>query len=284
MNKLTCLMLFFSVACLVSNAQSRERIKGDRNVTIKQTYIDDFQTLIIKNNFEVNIAFNSRPSVEIEADNNLHDVIDVSVSDGILSISTNVRITTKKKLVITINYGKSLNNIELLGSSELRSLTSMELGNLSLKTTESSRAYLNIKSTSLSLTASDKSKSRLNIVADSTNFILSDNSKIDALLTCKSSKFDIYQRADATIEGDSETAILRIDNSGNFYGKNFLIKDANLLMESSSDATLYVENSLNIDASGTSETYVYGDTKITLEAFTGSAKLQKKDINDKGLF
>jgi len=43
----------------MSFGQSISKIRGNRDVTIKQTYIDDFSTLIIKNDFEVKLAYNS---------------------------------------------------------------------------------------------------------------------------------------------------------------------------------------------------------------------------------
>ncbi|RNC84835.1 MAG: DUF2807 domain-containing protein [Winogradskyella sp.] len=277
---------FFALLLIsqVSFSQSKEKIKGNRDVTIKQTYTDAFSSLIIKNDFEVKLAFNSKPSVEIEADDNLHAVIDVNVTDGTLSISTNKRITSKKKLLITVNYGSELNNIQIYNSAEVRSLTSMELENLDLKIENNARAYLNVKSTLFNFEASERTKSRLNVTADSTSFVLSGNSKLDALLNSKSSTFDLYQSADATIEGDGTDTNLRIDNSANFSGKNYTITNADLLIESNSVATLNVATYLNLKASGSTAVYVYGEPKITLEVFTNTAKLQKKDINAKGLF
>ena len=278
MNKLIYIFLFILGTTSISVAQSVEKIKGNRNITIKQTYIDDFTSLVIKNDFEVKIAYNSKPSVEIEADDNLHDVINVDVINGQLSISTSKRITSRKKLVITVSFGEMLSSIDLHGDTELRSLTSMELDSLSLNVSGNSRAYLNIKANTFKFSSTDKSKSRLNINADSTTFILSDVSKLDALVNSKSSSFDIYQRATATIEGEAESSTLRIDNSGVISGKNYTIKNANLLIESSSDATLHVTEVLNLEASGTTETYIYGSSKINLTIFTDSAKLQKKEL------
>lgn len=277
MNKITTTLVLLLAFTTLSYAQL-EKIKGNRDVTIKQTYIDSFASLVIKNNFEVKIAYNSKTSVEVEADDNLHEIITINVVDGVLNIGASKRITSKKKLLITINYGDDLNNIELYDDVELRSLTSMELKDVSLKTSGDSRAYLNIKATNFNFSATDKSKSRLNIVADSTIFILSDTSKLDAFVSSKSSAFDIYQRADATIEGDANTSQLRIDNSGNFSGKNYTIQTADVLIESSSDATIQVAKTLNLKASGTTETYVYGQPKFNLEAFSDSAKLQKKEL------
>jgi hypothetical protein len=277
MNKLIYIYAFLLLGTAASHAQT-EKIKGSREVTITQTYVDDFESLIIKSDFEVKIVFNSKSSVEIEADDNLHDAINIEVIEGTLTLSATKQITSKKKLQITINYTGTLRVIELQDNAELRSLTSMELNTVSLKTTDESRAYLNIKATTFQLTATGKSKSRLNIVADTTSFILSDNSKLEALVTGTSSVFDIYQRANATIEGSSKISKLRLDNSGVFSGKGYTIENANLFIESTSDATIRITKELHLEASGTTEIYVYGEPKIHLKTFTGSAKLQKKEL------
>lgn len=269
--------LVFSLGILnLGFGQIKEKIKGNRDVTIKQTYVDDFSALVIKDDFEVKIAFNSKPSVEVEADDNLHEVIDISVDAGVLNISSSKRISSKKKLILTVNYSESLRNIELYNDVELRSLTSMELANLNLKIQNNSRAYLNIKSNTFQFNGTDKTKSRLNVTADSASFVMSDNSKLDALLNGMTSSFDLYQNTDATIEGQSEDSVLRLDNSTNFIGKNYSVKNAEVLIESTSDLSLSVEMLLLLKASGNSETYIYGEPKIELLLFTDTAKLQKK--------
>jgi hypothetical protein len=52
-------------------------------------------------------------------------------------------------LNITVNYGDALQNIEIRGDGEIRSLTSMELSDASLITSDNSRAYLNIRANTL---------------------------------------------------------------------------------------------------------------------------------------
>lgn len=268
--------LFFLLGVITFGNAQKEKIKGDRNVTIKQTYLDSFNTLVIKDNFEVQLVYNSKTSVEIETDNNLHEAITVGVSDGTLVIETPYRIASKKKLIITVNYSDDLSTITLYDSAEIRSLTSMELENLSLNVENNSRAYLNVKSKTFNFSGKERTKSRLNITADSSSFIMTDNSKLDALVKGMSSKFDLYQSSDATIEGDAEDIALRLDNSSNFEGKNYSIKNADVLIEATSDLSLSVEMLLVLKASGDTETYIYGEPKIELETFTDTAKLQKK--------
>ena len=160
------LLVFMLMIAIVPGAfsQSTEKIKGDRNVTIKQTFIEDFETLIVNGDFAIEVVYNSKPSVQIEVDDNLHDVIQISVKDGTLSFIQTRRIASKKKLSITVNYGDALQNIEVKGNGEIRSLTSMELSDVTLKTSDNSRAYLNINSRSLDYKSYGKSTTRLNLI------------------------------------------------------------------------------------------------------------------------
>ncbi|NRB58620.1 MAG: DUF2807 domain-containing protein [Winogradskyella sp.] len=261
---------------LAMSSIAQEKIKGDRNVTIKQTYIDDFHTLEIGEDFSIEIVYNSKPSVEIETDDNLHDVIQFNVVDGVLSFSKTMRITSKKKLNITVNYGDSLTDIKLTSDGEVRSLTSMELNDASLSTLDNSRAYLNIKARSFSFISEGKSKSRLNLTADSTKIELNGNSKLDALINSKVADFDLYLRSDASIEGTSNNSTIRLDNSANFNGAKFTAKSVDALLENNSDLTIDASESIALAVSGDSEVYLYGSPAITISKFEDTAKLQKK--------
>ena len=276
MKKYLLVLVLIATTTSTIFSQTTEKIKGDRNVTIKQTYIDDFETLIVDGDFAIEVVYNSKPSVEIEADDNLHEVIQFNVIDGILSFVQTMRITSKKKLNIKVNYGDALSNIEVKGDGEIRSLTSMELGDVTLKTSDNSRTYLNINARTLDYKSYGKSKTRLNLTTDSTKVELSDTSKLDALIKSKSADFDLYQRSDAAIEGISENSIIRVDNSSNFTGAKFDVKNADLTLEGNSDITISAEETVTLSSSGDSETYLYGNPAITITKFEGTSKLQKK--------
>jgi hypothetical protein len=258
-------------------AQTTEKIKGSREVTIKQTYVDEFHTISVGDEFQIDLIFNSKPSVEIEADDNLHEVIEFEVVDGILSFKELKNITSKKALKITVNYANSLNRIEVRNAAEIRSLTSMELNKAQLYVQDNARAYLNIKATELDFKAGGKSKVRLNVTSDKSMIELSDDSKLDAFIKSSQADFILYQRTDATIEGEAAISNISVDNSSNFLGNNFSVNNCTLKIEGSADATLEVIDQFTIDASGNTETFLYGNPKITVNSFSGSAKLQKRE-------
>lgn len=276
MKKLLLILLLIIVATPTVTAQSAEKIKGDRNVTIKQTYIDDFHSIVVDGDFSIEVVYNSKPSVSVEADDNLHEVIQFNVVDGVLTFVETIRISSKKKLNITVNYGESLSTIETRGDGEIRSLTSMELGNVTLITADDSRAYLNINAKTIDYKGTGKSKTRLNLTADTTKIELSDNSKLDALINSKVADFDLYQRSDAVIEGKANSSVIRLDNSTNFNGPKFDVKTTDVSLENSSDLTISVMESITISASGDSEIYLFGSPVITITKFEDTTKLQKK--------
>lgn len=263
--------------CVLGFSQDTDKIKGDRNVTIKQTYIDDFNTIIVGEDFEVELYFNSKPSVEIETDDNLHEYITIEVIDSVLTFRTTKDIRSKKAMKIKVNYSNGFSHIETRDNAEIRSLTSLELDNASLKTSGSSKAYLNIKATNFNINSLDKAKAKLNLTATNTTIQLSDNSKLSALINSTETTIDLYQRANLDVEGATDNLLLSSDNNAKFDGKNFTTKTCTAICEFASDTYLEVTESIIIEASGSSEIYLFANPKITINKFTDTAKLQKKE-------
>jgi hypothetical protein len=106
---------------------------------------------------------------------------------------------------------------------------------------------------------------------------LSDNCKLDALINSKETKIDLYQRANLDIEGTTNNLLLISDNDSQFNGKNFIAKTCTAICEFASDAYVEVTESIIIEASGSSEIYLFGNPKITINRFLDTAKLQKKE-------
>jgi len=276
MNKILFTFLISISFVAVSFGQDLEKIKGDRNVTVKQTYLNPFNKIVVGNEFSIQLIYNTKSSVEIETDENLHDVIKFSVTDNTLVFTTTHRITSSKKMNITVNYSTPLQLIEVNNEAEIRSLTSLELKDVTLKTNDEAKAYLNINANNFVYQSTGKSKTKLNVTAKTAKIELSDNSKLEALVNANEATIDLYQRTIANIEGDVIDATLRIDNNADFNGKNFTAQTGKLISELESDAYVNFSKSIIIEAAGNSEVYLYGEPQITINRFADAAKLQKK--------
>lgn len=271
--------LFFLCFLLIATSKvdaQKEKIKGDKNVTIERTDLDSFHTIIITEDLDIEIIEDGSSSVEVEADENLHDVIKFNVRDSILNIETTHNIASKKKLEIKLRYQSCLNNIQLIGDAVVRSNTPVDVSSLTLRASDNSKAYLTVKSYDFNFVGTGKTKIKLNLTASKTKLQLSDNSYLICLIYSDDFTADLYQRADIVIEGTAKNALVRTDNSAQFKGKDFTIDDCVVLSETASDAHLEVLNSITIDATGDSAIYLYGNPKITVNKFTDTVKLEKR--------
>lgn len=273
-------LIVFTILCLIltsnSYTQNFEKIKGNRNVVTKETATNSFHTIDLDEDFDIELFYSKTPSVIIEADENLHEVIKFRITDSILTFNKTTRITSKKKLNIKVGYDDALIHISTSNESEIFSSNPLNFSVGTLTTKGNSKAGLTIKCKNFAFEGSEKSKVKLNLTSDYCNMNLSGNSKIEALINATNFTGILYQRANATIEGTSKEMNLELENNTKFDGKNFTINTCNIDCKINSDAYLEVLDSININASGSSAIYLYQNPKISINTFANSAKLQKK--------
>ena len=181
---------------------------------------------------------------------------------------------------ITVRYTGVLKEIELKDNAELNSVNSVDNISIVLKINDNAKANLNLKNYSFKLINNNDSKlkSRLNIESKLVDLELNESSNTEALITCDSLKLDMYQRANAKIEGDIVKMIANTINSSNFTGKNLAVNQCEIIVEDSSDFSIQALDEIIIDASGSSEISIYGNPKITLQKFSDTARLYKKEL------
>lgn len=276
MKKSLAILFFSLLSFMLSTAQSSEKVKGNRTVTIQQTNIESFHTIALDEDFEIEVIYDQNPYVQVETDENLHEFIEFQVIDSVLTFNKTIRITSKKKLNIKVTYNDALKHIETSDNAEILSLSTMDLENGSLKTRGASKVGLTVKSDNFDFNSDDKSKVKLNLTGENCSITMSGNSKLDALINSSQISATLYQRADANIEGSSKIAKIELDNNTDFNGKNFTINTCDVICNISSDAYLEVLENITIDASGASSIYLYQNPKIIINKLNDTSKLQKK--------
>lgn len=270
---LLILLLFTSLVV----AQKKEKIKGSKIVTVSVKEIPVFENIEINDNFEVFLVKGEKPSFEIEADDNLHDIISYEVIAGTLKVTSLREVTGEKKFAIRINYTSELKLITAKNESSIHALADLELDNITIKNYDNSRAFLNVKANYFALILNDKAEAEINIKADNTSIELSKNADLKALLTSKEFKLDMYQKSQATIEGNVNNAKIRLDNDIVLTAKKLVIADLELTIENYAKCYINVTDELALIASGKSEIELLGNSKIEISKFTNNATLYKKD-------
>ncbi|MCG9793068.1 GIN domain-containing protein [Flavobacterium algicola] len=275
MKKLSAILLFIFCST-IAMAQNKEKIKGSRAVTTKFINLSGFKSIEVTDNLEVFLEKGDAPSLKIEADDNLHNVISSVVKDSILYLNTTKEVSRFKKLSIYVTYNDNLNLITAKGQSIVNALQELQMDTLKVKGYNDANLFLNANTKNFYLESNDKSKTELNLKSQKGKVILSQTSSLKSLVKVDDFTCDMYQKSVADIEGNATNAKIRLDNNGAFTGRKFSCQNVTLVAESASVCIIKADTAISISANGKAEIQLLGSPKIELINFSDEVKLMKK--------
>ncbi len=275
MSKITALLITLTIA--FSAAGQSQKLKGSRNVTVDRREVGNFTNIEVEDNVEVFLVKGDQCGVEIEADDNLHQAISISLNGETLRVAASADVTSSKKFSVKVTHTADLSMLVAKDEAHVTSLTDLNLADFTIKTAGSARIYATLKAKTFTLMANDKSRIEMNLNAANATVELSNNAQMKALVSSPKLKFDMYQKALATIEGDVIDLKLRLSNNANFTGKNLTAKNADLISEDNVNCSVAVTGNATIDASGKAEIELHGEqAKIEIRKFTGNSSIRKR--------
>ena len=277
MHKKISILLVALLVTSFSFGQKKEKIKGSKIVTLAVKELNSFENIEVSDNFEVLLVKGTKPSIEIEADDNLHEIINYEVSGNTLKINALKDPTGYKKFTIRINYTNDLQLITARNEVAIKALADIELDKITIKNYNDSKSFLNVKSNYFALILDDKAEAEINVKAESTSLELSKNSELKALIASPELKLDMYQKSTATIEGTATIAKMRLDNNSHLNAPNLVIGTLEVDTDSYAKCEINVSSTITIAAGGKSQIELWGEQKITIKKFTNSSTLYKKD-------
>lgn len=277
------ILLICSSVMSVTFADAQSKIKGNRDVRTEQTTVTDFNTISIANEFEVLLIKSSLPSVTIEADSNLHDAIDFQVNDSILNFQVTKDIRRSKALKVIIRYNNLLNKLVIGGDVDVEAENTIELPKFNLTLNDDAKIDANIMTDIFNLKNNNDSTLKL-----FTNCILKVESKSATLdlrkrsnniidINTENLKIKTHDNADLDIEGFTYKLDLFSTNSSTIEGNTLLTNVSAIATAEKAKVDINVSETVNIDASGSSEINLYGEPKIVIDNFTNEASINKKE-------
>lgn len=274
MKKRTIIFLFILCTTMVL-AQKKEKIKGSKTVTTEQKVIGIFNVLEISDNIEVYLEKAEKPELKIEADDNLHAILNFDLIKDTLRITTSKEATKYKKLMVRINYTNDLKKVISKNEAEVNAIQELQLDDITIQTLGNSKFYMNVNAKNFLLLSDEKSKVELNLKSGMAKIILSKEAYLKSLINSTDLDFDIYQKSRANIEGDVTNAKIRVDNNAVFTGNKLTAKNAIVISENNSKATINAVETATIEAGDKSEIKLIGNPKIEIKKLTEEAKLMK---------
>lgn len=267
---------------VMSFAQKKEKIKGNRNVITQQHEVASFTAIEIAEDLEIVLVNGSKSGVEVTADENLHDVLSFDVSDELLTVSTTKRIRSKKKLEIYITITEDLNKIRVSGRAKLNSLTTLNTNSLEIMSLGSSRLDLKINSDSLAINSFEKADGRYELTSKQLKLSVNESSELKGKIEA-TDLMTYMEHANVKLIGKVDSLSVTAKGKASFVAPELVSKKASITASDQGKIVLQVTKDVSIDAIDNSEIELYGETPtIQMIRFANEAVLRKRELSQGG--
>lgn len=269
------LLLLFTFSFFVLHAQRKPKIKGNKDVVEVREALPAFNAIELNDDLEIFLQNSSDVGYNVNADDNLIDVLKFRVEDSTLVISAFYKITSKKKLEITVNYNELRSITMRDGRIRMKDIVSTD--HLDVTTFGSSKLELNANAPVINITMEGNSSGELNLDSDSLNIILKD--RIDASIYSVSEKntIEMYKNASVKMEGTTDSLRVNLYENANLKAQKLEAAYISAHLEESSTAHLNSYRDFELTSRGASKTYLYGNPKIVLLEFLDTSELYKRN-------
>lgn len=237
---LSAITIILSLVAL-TGLSSCKKVIGQGATVTEERILANFTRLQTSISGAVYVSEGPVQQVKIEAQQNIIDIVETKVEDGILKLKlkSNTMISNSSNLKVYITIPK-YREISVMGSGNVKADRGFNSNDIDLKVTGSGNIDMD----------------RL----ESTNFY----SEITG-----SGNINIAA-------GATQSLVLRITGSGDFHGKEFKSKDAEVTITGSGSATVRATNSLKARISGSGNVNYYGNPTTDV-SITGSGNVRHQN-------
>lgn len=230
--------ILFSIllkSCYING--SFESIRGNGQVVTEERTVPDFTGIRVSSGIDVYISQGGDMGLEVEADENLHEVIETTVFNGILKIQSRKNIRSARSKKVYVGVGK-LNSI---GISSAGDVYGMDL----------------IKTDKLDISVSSAGDLELKVEAD----------EIDV---------DISSSGDVELMGKCNSLIAHLSSAGDLDAYDLQTKYCRVRVSSAGNASVFATEELDMRASSSGDIYYRGDAKIIHSSTSSSGGIHRR--------
>lgn len=275
MKKLS-LLIILSVISIMSFAQKKEKIKGDKNVvTITNNISNEFNAIEVADELKVSLIQGLQNSYSLTSDNNLQGVIQIEVIEGTLKIYTTSNITSSKKLEIKVTF-KSLAQINLKDGAEVNGEMIFKSDALHINAANSSKFNFEVNTKDLSIIMMGSAKGKLKANCKQTIIAMSDKSELNADISTDRTTVELTKSAKLKLNGNSDEVAFTAKDSSELDARKMKTSSVNLNTSNNAKVLVDVKKNLQIYAKDKSKIYLYGDPKIDIQKITDKAEILKR--------
>jgi hypothetical protein len=228
------LLVLGSSACYFG---PNETIYGSGNVVTEERNIDDFTGLKVSSGIDVVIRQGNEISLELEADDNLHEVIITEVEGDVLRVYTrkNIRKARSKKVYLVY---EELNSIRISSAGDVEGENVLEADDLDIDLSSAGDLSL----------------------------------EVDAeRITC-----DISSSGDARLSGSTRVLEASLSSAGDLHAYELKAEEVDVRCSSAGDARVYASKEFNMRSSSAGSIYYKGDGRVANSHTSSAGSIVKK--------
>jgi len=233
-NTIIILSLF---VCFQAFSQRKPKIKGNKSVVDVTESLAAFSAIELNDDLDITLQKANQEGYKLTIDDNLIDVLKFEIEDNTLVISSFYKITSKKKLDITINYFE-LSSITIR-DGRIRMTDAIETEELTIKTYGSSKLQLNANTTVTNLTMEGNSSGDLSFESDSLNITLKDRIDVSIYSTSERNNMELTSNASAKMEGTAYALSAKLFDNANLKARKLDAEGVEVIAEGSPSARVY---------------------------------------------
>jgi len=270
------LLITITLFCVVATAQKKAKIKGNKNVISEERTFDFFSSIELNDKIKLNLKQSESSKLVIEADENLHDVVDSDIENGTLVLSLNKRITGSKRFILTL-YIEDLDVIKLHDDSEILSDEKFEFFDLNMILNDKSDVEMHIDAQFFRLESNEKSRGSVTVKADSISIHMKESSKIK--YTINTQKLLVNYEGSSTGEfvGKTSDLVLVASDNATFKGSELEAKEITLTGSNGTNSYVHAKNNLALTLKNKSKVYIFGSPLIEIKSFEDASSIFKRE-------
>ena len=270
-NVLSLLIILFAISV---SAQRKPKIKGNRVVTQVSETLPDFNAIILQDDLDVVLKKSFGPGYEIEADDNLIDILKFKVEDSTLIISSFYDVTKKKKLDITVNFVE----LKAITLQDGKVKCDQVISNDVFITDLFGKSKLDVRVSAdvMDLNLEENSSGDFNLDVDSLNVTMRGRSDAFVYSVSGTKNINLEENANLKVEGATDTLVANLRANSKLRGQKLRAGSVDLNLNESADAHVNVFEEIVLVSNGKSKTFLFGNPQITIKEFLDSSQLIKK--------
>lgn len=223
----------------LSNAQMWESVRGNGDVVSKERKTGSFTGIKVSSGIDVYLKQGNNISVEVEADENLHEYILTEVKGDVLHVyvdRVNIRQAERKRVYVTMD--------------EIESISTSSAGDVTGETP--------IKAENLELSASSAGNITLDVTADEI-------------------EVDISSSGDITLSGEARLLDASLSSAGDLNAFKLNVREAEVSASSAGDADVSVSEKLTARSSSAGDINYMGNPKYVDAHSSSAGSIHRRD-------